>query len=757
MIRTRLFGAASLVACLAGMACGQDSEAAKREYVRSGDRYVAEKKYPEAVIEYRNAVQQDPKFGEARFKLAEAYAKLGDPKNAYGEYIRAADLMPNDVKAQVEAARILLLARQFEDAQARADKALAIDPKNISAQIAKGNALAGLENLDGAIGQIEAAIKLDPARGSTYANLGALESARGNQQEAEAAFKKAVDADPKSTLARLALANFYWSTKRPEDAERTLQEALSIDPKDAAINRAMAVYLMATKQVAKAEPYLKTLAEVSKESSDTFALADYYVANRRSSDARTVLEALTKNEGESFAGAKIRLAAMALQEGDRKSAAAFVEEVLTKQPDHVDGLAIKATLLLEDKKYDEALPLARQAVARNASSEAAQYALGRVHMARQDVREATAAFGEVLKLNPRNNRARVDLARLALADRRPEDAIQFAQEALTEQPGHAEATLVLARARLMKGDTAGAESQTRALALEFPKSASVQVQLGQLSARKGDTDGARRAFEQALAVEPGHLEALMGLTSLDLRAKNPTRARSRVEARLTADPQNPRLQVLAARVYMAVGDTAAAERTLRKAIEINPGQMEGYALLGQLYAGQKRLDEARAEFDRLAEIRPSAAVGAYTFAGVLLQLQNKPAEAQARFEKAIALDPNAAVAANNLAWLYAERGGNLDVALQLAQTARSHLSDRHEVSDTLGWVLYKKGLASLAVPPFRESVEKDPKNPVYHYHLGLAYAKSGNKAEAIKALQEALRLNPKFDGAADAQQMLAGL
>jgi Flp pilus assembly protein TadD len=46
---------------------------------------------------------------------------------------------------------------------------------------------------------------------------------------------------------------------------------------------------------------------------------------------------------------------------------------------------------------------------------------------------------------------------------------------------------------------------------------------------------------------------------------------------------------------------------------------------------------------------------------------------------------------------------------------------------------------------------------VHQYHLGLAYAKSGNKEEARKALEQALALDPKFDGSADAQRVLAGL
>ena len=121
------------------------------------------------------------------------------------------------------------------------------------------------------------------------------------------------------------------------------------------------------------------------------------------------------------------------------------------------------------------------------------------------------------------------------------------------------------------------------------------------------------------------------------------------------------------------------------------------------------------------------------------------------------IDPRAAVAANNLAWIYAQDGGNLDIALQLAQTAKSQLPDQPEFNDTLGWIYYKKDLATLAIPPLQQSVEKDPKNPVYHYHLGLAYAKSGDKGKAKSSLEQALKLKPDFEGAAEARKVLASL
>src|SRR5262245_11456186 len=82
--------------------CGKDPEVAAREYIKSGDGYVAQGKYPEAVVQYANAVQQTPRNGEARSKLADAHTKTGEAAKALAEYVRAADLLPQDAQAQLK-------------------------------------------------------------------------------------------------------------------------------------------------------------------------------------------------------------------------------------------------------------------------------------------------------------------------------------------------------------------------------------------------------------------------------------------------------------------------------------------------------------------------------------------------------------------------------------------------------------------------------------------------------------------------------
>jgi Flp pilus assembly protein TadD len=82
------------------------------------------------------------------------------------------------------------------------------------------------------------------------------------------------------------------------------------------------------------------------------------------------------------------------------------------------------------------------------------------------------------------------------------------------------------------------------------------------------------------------------------------------------------------------------------------------------------------------------------------------------------------------------------------------MPDSPEVDDTLGWVYYKKDLASMAVGPLEESRQKRPNNASTLYHLGMTYAKLGDKVKARAALESALKVSPTFAGADSARQTL---
>jgi Flp pilus assembly protein TadD len=216
-----------------------------------------------------------------------------------------------------------------------------------------------------------------------------------------------------------------------------------------------------------------------------------------------------------------------------------------------------------------------------------------------------------------------------------------------------------------------------------------------------------------------------------------------VEASLAADPKRPQVLVLAARLHLADRDLAKAEQALRQVLEIESNNTDAYTMLGAVFAAQKKLDSARAEYDELAR-RNQKNIAARTMSAMIVQAEGQVEDAKKRYAQILEIDPRAAVAANNLASIYADQGENLDLAMQLAQRAVDLLPDRAEVRDTIGWIYYRKQVPILAVRPFEEATAMDPNNPTYRYHLGLAYAKTGDSTRARQALQGALQLNPKL-------------
>jgi tetratricopeptide (TPR) repeat protein len=201
---------------------------------------------------------------------------------------------------------------------------------------------------------------------------------------------------------------------------------------------------------------------------------------------------------------------------------------------------------------------------------------------------------------------------------------------------------------------------------------------------------------------------------------------------------------------------ATAEERFRHVIQIEPSHLTAYGSLAQIFVRQGRLDEALVELDELIE-RDSRPVAALTLAGMLLDSQGKTAAARERYERALQADPDAPVAANNLAWIHAHSGGNLDIALQLARTAYGKLPKAPEVQHTLGVVYYKKELLSEAIRTLKETVALRPANAVYHYHLGLAYEKADDRSNAVHHLSRALTLNSNFEGAVNARALLNSL
>ena len=191
-------------------------------------------------------------------------------------------------------------------------------------------------------------------------------------------------------------------------------------------------------------------------------------------------------------------------------------------------------------------------------------------------------------------------------------------------------------------------------------------------------------------------------------------------------------------------------------IEIDAEQLPAYELLGRLYVAHKRLPEAQAEFERLVARRPDS-TGARTMVATLLHLQNRVDEARKQYEQIVQGTRGTAVASNNLAWLYVATNRNLDKALELAQIAHQQFPEDPQIGDTLGWIYVRKNLSSTGLPYLEASTRKQPDNAEFHFHLGTAYARTGDPENAKRALTRALSLGLRGSDASEARSTIQAL
>ncbi|MEO7892365.1 MAG: tetratricopeptide repeat protein [Vicinamibacterales bacterium] len=748
----------SIVLLILLVAACNSPEAKKQKFLDSGARYFAAKRYSEAELEYSRALQIDPTLAAGYEGLAKVYIETGNKLNAWQAYQRAAEMSPNDIELQIRAGGMLLVAQRFDDARRVAERILEKDPKNVYALVLRANSLVGLESMDTAIKLVEEAIQLAPQESDLYTNLASLQASSGQRADAEATYQRAIAAAPTKADAYLAFGNFYWATGRPQLAEQQLRKALELEPKNLLAHRAMATFYLGAGVPLKAEPDLKYLADSSGDIAHRVALADYYISTSRHDQGATLLEALAKNPATE-ADARTRLAALAYADGHHEQAAKSVVDVLAKFPRYAPALLLQARFALGRGQHDEALRLAVEATSARPDYVQALYLVGQLHAENGDYFQASEAYKALLRANPLATRAQIELSRTLYANGATDSADEYMTHALKRIPQDQNTRLLLVRALLERDDLATASTQLSALSAQYPSSPAVQSLLGTLNFRKRDYNAARTWYERALKTDPRLLDAISGLVGLDLAARRPADALRRVETALARAPRSEQLLLLQARTFGATGDFVKAEQTLRRVIDMHPDGFEGYGMLGQLLYDRGRLAEGRAEFQKLVALRPRA-VPARTMLAVILRAEGKTDEAVDEYKKVIAIDPQSPVASNNLAWIYAERGVNLDEAVVLARAAKKRLPDVVEVTDTLGWVYYRNGadnLLSLAVPLLQEVVTKAPRNSLFRYHLGAAYARAERPQDARRELEDALKLSPDFHGAAESRRILATL
>ena len=779
-----LFAAFAMSACTT-------PEKAKAQHVASGQAFLKDKKFQEAVLEFRGALQIDEKLADAHWGLANAYEGLQRYQEAFDEMRQTAALDPNNLDVRVRLGNYYIVGANqspaaISEAERLAKEVLDKDPNHIEGHILMGSVLFAQKKKQEALAELNHAVDLNPQRVESYLSLARFYVQTNDLAGAEAIYQRAISVSSGSAMAHYEYGKFLVGAQRLDQAEAEFQRAVQIEPQNREAQFILASFYLVNKQLDKAEAAYKSLAELDKRKPEGRAvLGDFYSSVGRLDEAIAIYKEVLTNSPD-YTQAHYRLAEIMLNRGDLAGAKKEVETVLKGDAKDRQALILRARIGMQAGQASDlkiAMEDLREVLRQEPNSRAglffmadASYRLGQLDQARAFTTDLIQNYPDYLP-------AKLMEIQINLASGDPKAAMKLAanlEERLVKAAPDRDTSpqmLVEIKAKTLIAHGSGALElrDMKTARADFlaahdiaPGSADIYVDLAMVSLAEGKGDEAIGFYNNALAIDGAHFNALRGLTNLYAALKKTADAHARIDQAIAGQPNNASLHFLKGRIYGFEMNAQAAEAEFRRALEIDGNYLAAYSALAALFVNTNKQQRAIEEYRRIVERQPDNPA-IYTLIGMLEMAQQNIDAAVDNYRKALSLDQNATFAANNLAWLYAVDGkGNLDEAVRLAQTAVQANPEVSSFVDTLGWVYYKKGLYGVAAEQLQKAVNVDETaarrtngtpSPTFHYHLGAALAAKGEKAAARREIENALKLSEKtaFPEADEARKALATL
>jgi tetratricopeptide (TPR) repeat protein len=204
-----------LLAAVLGLLPACRSTARAREHVEKGNQYLAQTQFSSAESEYQQAIQINPDFADAYYRLGLLQIQQEYPTAARQSLAHAVDLDPKNLDARLRLGDLLVSSTQYAEARQQADAVLQQDGKNAGAHRLLGQVALHQMQYVAAENELKQALALDARDPQTYEVLGLAQLLDAEYGAAEKSFQTAVDIKPADPQTYINLANFIRDRTLP--------------------------------------------------------------------------------------------------------------------------------------------------------------------------------------------------------------------------------------------------------------------------------------------------------------------------------------------------------------------------------------------------------------------------------------------------------------------------------------------------------------------------------------------------------------
>lgn len=780
MRAARCFGIAlGVSALLSGLASAANPQAS-RFYEDALKRFES-KDAAGAVIQLKNAIQQDRTMLAAQVLLGKALLIEGDPigaEVAFEEALRLgvgrgevvlflgqalllqgkfeallARLEPAGLPAGLRRDVLLLRAKAYAEkgslpqATRSLEEAAAIDPASAQVKAAQGALLLRQHRLADAARLSDEAMRLGKDEQAAWELRGSILHVKGDIAGALAAYERLLQLHPRNVEARVARAGMLIDQGRLDEATSDVTEILRIFPRDPRGTYLRALIAGRNGDQATVQESLKSIVNLldpvppevlgaNRQMLMLLALAHFSLGNQEKAAAQ-LWDYLRRYPGEP--GAAKLLAGIYLQRNEANKAINLLEPIRARGAQDSKLLSLLAAAYMSERRYQQASRLLEQAVTLSGGA--------------ADMR---AEFGLSL-----------------LGEGRSDQGLEYLQQAFAKDSQQTRAGVALASLLMRRGQSAKAVAVVESLEKTRPDDVEVLNFVGGIKGAAGDLAGARRAYERALRSAPGYAPVILNLSRIDRQEGKTEAARSRLARLLKAAPGNLEAMMEMAELEEQAGSPPEAIRWLEKARAFPRGAVRAGLRLAELHLVQQNpdlaLSVAKDVSGRSGRSLPALAVlaraqiaagdvgEARLTLGEMTRLANFDADTQLAIARLQRAAGNESGAMYSLDKALSGMPGHLPVQIMMVEIdiARKEFANAEARLKTLlkqqpndialarlqGDLLMAQGQYAAAIGAYRALAGKKGGEGLI-LHLYRAYEMAGERGNGLKALEDWAKTHP---------------
>lgn len=444
---------------------------------------------------------------------------------------------------------------------------------------------------------------------------------------------------------------------------------------------------------------------------------------------------------------KKELAQTYLQQGNGEAALPLTQEILEKNPDHVEALIMHGSILQHQKKHAEAEDVFEKVIRLEPNRQAVFLNLGAMYQEEKKYSQALAVYKKLIEYHPDAYFGYFSIGKVYEQQGDLENAVAFYLKTIEIDPRLLEPRYQVKK--IYEKDVFPPLTEK-----EFEKvSISRKTTLRQFANKRyGDTAALAEETIVALnptvsaspTLSPGTRLTVPGATVLTRYPKAIDRMNRILELYreiLEMHPQNDRAAVELGLFYRKLGLKEEAGRYFAVVATDIDADRSIIDSIYFLYFEQKRYEDAVYIIDGILAHKPDHSDLNY-LSGAAYEKLNKSDEAIARFLKVKTDSRFYENAIVNAAFLYQSQK-NPDKAAALIEDAIRNVPDNEQFYLYLGAIHEETGDYEKAVIVLRKGLELDKDHTGILFRLGVVYDKWGQKDLSISQMKHVIQINPK--------------